>query len=124
MDRDAYGETYPKLKTELLALELGGVEDRLEELDVDAMLKFARHLLSQPGRLWAKASTETKIELQRALFPHGLVVDRALEFSTHPSDHGSMSYLLFSTHQEDLAPDGIRTRDPTLKIRALVVGGQ
>ena len=107
MDRDAYRETYAKLKAELRALELGGVEDRLEELDVDAMLKFARHLLSQPGRLWAEASTETKIELQRALFPHGLVVDRALEFSTHLSDHDSMSYLLFSTHQEGLASQSI-----------------
>jgi len=108
MERDAYRETYPKLKAELRALEHDGVEDRLEELDVDAMLKFARHLLSQPGRLWAEAATETKIELQRALFPHGLVVDRALEFSTHASDYDSMSYLLFSTHQEDLAsPRGI-----------------
>ena len=103
MERDAYRETYPKLKAELRALGHDGVEDRLEELDLDAMLKFARHLLSQPGRLWAEASTETKIELQRALFPHGLVVDRALEFSTHPTDRDSMSYLLFSTHQEDLA---------------------
>ena len=102
MERDAYRETYPKLKAELRALEHDGVEDRLEELDVDAMLKFARHLLSQPGRLWAEAATETKIELQRALFPHGLVVDRELEFSTHASDYDSMSYLLFSTHQEEV----------------------
>ena len=103
MERDAYRETYLKLKAELLALEHDGVEDRVEEHDVDAMLKFARHLLSQPGRLCAEAATETKIELQRALFPHGLVVDRALEFSTHPSDYDSMSYVLFSTHQEDMA---------------------
>ena len=110
MDRDAYRETYLKLKAELLALEHDGVEDRVEEHDVDAMLKFARHLLSQPGRLWAEAATETKIELQRALFPHGLVVDRALEFSTHLSDYDSMSYVLFSTHQEDMAsPRGMDT---------------
>ena len=103
MERDAYRATYPKLKAELRVLELHGVEDRLEELDVDAMLKFARHLLSQPGRLWADAATETKIELQRALFPHGLTLDRALQFSTAPSDSDSMTYLLFSTNQQDLA---------------------
>jgi len=108
MDRDAYQQTYPKLSAELRALEHDAVEYRLEELDVDAMLKFARHLLSQPGRLWADAGTETKIELQRALFPHGLVVNQDLKFSTHPSDFESMSYVLFSAHQEDMAsPRGI-----------------
>ena len=108
MERDAYRETYPKLKAELHALKCHGVEDQLEELDVDAMLQFARLLLSQPGRLWAEATTETKIELQRVLFPHGLIVDRALEFSTGSSDHDSMSYLLFRGDREDLAsPTGI-----------------
>ena len=103
MNGKAYGRTYPKLEAELQVLEHNDVEDRPEELDVDAMLQFARHLLSQPGRLWADAAPETKIGLQRALFPHGLLVDRALEFSTDPSDYDSMSYLLFSTNQEGLA---------------------
>ena len=103
MGRDAYRETYPKLKAELQVLEHHGVEDRLEELDVDAMLRFARHLLSQPGRLWAEATTKTKIELQRALFPNGLVVDRALEFSTDPSDHDAMTCLLFREGREGVA---------------------
>ncbi len=87
MERDAYRETYPKLKAELQGLEHHGVEDRLEELDVDAMLQFARHLLSQPGRLWADAASETKIGLQRALFAHGPVVDQALNFSTDPNHY-------------------------------------
>ena len=95
MDSDAYRETYPKLKTELQVLEHHGVEDRLEELDVDAMLMFARHLLSQPVRLWADAAPKAKIRLQRALFPHGLVVDRALDFTTDAIDHDSITYLLF-----------------------------
>ncbi len=108
MDRDAYRETYPKLKTELQVLEHHGVEDRLEELDVDAMLIFARHLLSQPGRLWADAAPEAKIGLQQALFPHGLVVDQALKFTTDSSDHVSMTYLLFGQGPEDLAsPRGL-----------------
>ena len=107
MDPDAYRETYPKLKTELQVLEHHGVEDRLEELDVDAMLMFARHLLSQPGRLWADAAPKAKIGLQRALFPHGLVVDRALDLTTDTSDHGSMTYLLFGQGKESVvSPTG------------------
>ena len=103
MERDAYRDTYPKLKMELQALEHHGVEDRLEELDVDAMLGFTRRLLSQPGRLWADAAPETKIGLQRALFPQGLVVNRALEFSTGPSHSDSMTYLLFGQGLEGMA---------------------
>jgi len=85
MEPDAYRETYPKLKAELQGLEHHDVEERLEELDVDTMLQFSRHLLSQPGRLWVDAAPETKIGLQRALFPHGLVVNGALEFTTDTS---------------------------------------
>ena len=96
MDRDAYTQTYQKLKSELQVLKHRGVEDDLEQLDVDATLLFARQVLARPGRLWADATPEDKIQLQRSLFPSGLHVDAALEFSTDPSRHHSMTYLLFS----------------------------
>ena len=87
MDRGAYRETYPRLRAELQGLHHHGVEDELEQLDVDPMLQFAGRLLSQPGRLWADATSEIKIELQRALFAHGPVVDQALNFSTDPNHY-------------------------------------
>ena len=108
MDREAYRETYPRLKAQLQVLHGHGVEDEVEQFDVDAMLLFARHLLSQPGRLWADGTPETRIELQRALFPHGLVVNKALEFSTDPNHYDSMTYLLFGQGKEGMAsPRGI-----------------
>ena len=111
MDRHAYRETYPRLRAELQVLQHHGVEDKLEQLDVDAMLQFARHLLSQPGRLWADATPEIKIELQRALFAHGPIVDQHLNFSTDLNHHDSMTYLLFGQGQEDLAsPTGVDRR--------------
>ena len=67
------------------------------------MLQFARHLLSQPGRLWTDATPEIKIELQRALFAHGPIVDQDLNFSTDLNHYDSMTYLLFGQGQEDLA---------------------
>jgi DNA invertase Pin-like site-specific DNA recombinase len=103
MDRQAYRATYPSLRAELQALQHRGVEDELEQLDVDTMLHFARRLLSKPGRLWADATPEIKIALQRALFAHAPVVDQALNFSTDPNHHDSMTYLLFGQGREDLA---------------------
>ena len=103
MAADAYGETYQKLKAELQVLEHRRVEDDLEQLDVDATLLFTRQVLSRPGRLWADAAPEDKIQLQRALFPGGLVVNRALEFSTDPSTADSMTYLLFGGGSKGMA---------------------
>ena len=103
MDRDAYRETYPRLRAELQVLQHHGVEDELEQLDVDATLQFVRRLLSRPGRLWADATPETKIALQRALFAHGPVVDQGLNFSTDPNHHDSMTYLLFGQCKEGMA---------------------
>ena len=103
MDREAYRETYTRLKAQLQAPHGHGVEDEVKQLDVDATLQFAKHLLSHPGRLWAEATPETMIGLQQALFPHGLVVNKALEISTDPNSYDAMTYLLFSERQDDMA---------------------
>ena len=113
MDRDAYRETYSGLKAELQAREHAGVEDELEQLDVDAMFHFAKRLLSQPERWWADASPEDKIRLQHALFPDGLLINPALQFSTDPNSHDSMTYLMFAGGSDDMAsptgPDRLQT---------------
>ena len=111
MDRGAYRETYLRLKSELQAVEDAGVEDRLEQLDVDVMLQFAGRLLAQPARWWRNATAEEKIQLQRALFPHGLLVDETLNFSTDPSHNDSMTYLLFGANEDGMAsPTGTETQ--------------
>ena len=103
MDRSAYRETYPGLRAELQALEYAGVDDDLEQFDVDAMLNFAKRVLSQPERWWADASPEDKIRLQHALFPKGLLINPTLQFSTDPNSHDSMTYLLFGGGTDDMA---------------------
>ena len=50
MERSAYQATYRELKARLQALEYAGVDDELEQFDVDAVLNFAHRLLSQPER--------------------------------------------------------------------------
>ena len=103
MDGSAYQETYRGLKTQLQALEYAGVDDGLEQLDIDAVLNFTRRLLSQPERWWADASPEDKIRLQHALFPDGLLISPALQFSTDPNSNDSMTYLLFAGGSDDVA---------------------
>ena len=103
MERSAYQETYRELKAGLQALEYAGVDDELERFDVEAVLNFAQRLLSQPERWWRDASSEDKIRLQRALFPEGLLIDEALQFSTDPTSHDSVTYLLFGGRTDDMA---------------------
>ena len=111
MERSAYQETYRELKAGLQALEYAGVDDELEQFDVEAVLNFAGQLLSQPERWWREASSEDKIRLQRALFPDGLLIDEALQFSTDPNSHDSVTYLLFGGGAHDMAsPTGIDRR--------------
>ena len=103
MEHGAYRTTYRELKAGLGALEHADVDDELEQFDVEAALNFARRLLSQPDRWWGEASPEDKIRLQKALFPNGLLVDEALQFSTDPTLHDSVTYLLFGGGASDMA---------------------
>ena len=109
MENSAYRETYQGLRAELQASEHDGIEDELEQLDVDAMLHFAGQLLAKPERWWADASPEDKVRLQRALFPDGLLVNSALEITTDPNSRDSVTYLLFGGGQTIWRPHGDRT---------------
>ena len=103
MESSAYRETYQGLRAELQASDHAGIEDELEQLDVDAMLHFAGQLLAKPERWWADASPEDKVRLQRALFPDGLLVNSALEITTDPNSRDSVTYLLFGGGADDMA---------------------
>ena len=50
MERSAYQATYRELKARLQALEYAGVDDELEQFDVDAVLNFAHRLLCMKSR--------------------------------------------------------------------------
>jgi hypothetical protein len=45
------------------------------ELDVEAILNFAEHVLTNAGRVWWEASPETKRQIQQVLFPSGVHFD-------------------------------------------------
>jgi hypothetical protein len=53
----------------------------LSQLDVDGVLAFAEHVLTNGARLWMELGLDQKQQLQQALFPEGLRLDRE-EFGT------------------------------------------
>ena len=58
---------------EQVALATIELEDaRHEEADVEGVLSFAEHVLTNAARLWMEATPEQKTRLQRSLFPEGL----------------------------------------------------
>jgi site-specific DNA recombinase len=58
---------------EQVALATIELEDaRHEEADVEGLLGFAEHVLTNAARLWMEATPDQKTRLQRSLFPEGL----------------------------------------------------
>lgn len=45
---------------------------RIEELDVEGLLGFADHLLTNAGRLWMEFPLDQRQRLQKILFPKGV----------------------------------------------------
>ncbi len=69
VDQATYDEQRDKIREELALAELELHEIRLEELDVEGVLAFAEHLLTNAARLWMEASLDQKQRLQTVFFP-------------------------------------------------------
>jgi hypothetical protein len=72
IDRPTYERQRDKLREEIALARIELDDARLEEIDVEGVLAFAEHVLTNAARLWVEASPEQKTRLQRALFPDGL----------------------------------------------------
>ena len=75
VDQTTYDEQRDKLREELALAELELHEMRLEELDIEGVLGFAEHLLTNAARLWMEASLDQRQRLQQVFFPEGLQFD-------------------------------------------------
>lgn len=47
---------------------------KLDEIDLEGVLGFAEHVLTNAARLWMEAFPERKARLQQVLFPNGLTL--------------------------------------------------
>jgi hypothetical protein len=72
IDRETYEEHVARLNEQIAVTQLELHDARLEELDVEAVLEFARHLVLNAGQMWIQASLDQRQRLQGVLFPEGL----------------------------------------------------
>ncbi len=72
IDKAIFDDQMSKLKEQSTITEMDLHQLRLEELDVEAILKFSQHVLLNAARLWIEASLDQKQRLQKVLFPEGL----------------------------------------------------
>jgi len=84
VDRKTYEQQRDKLREESALLELRLHDSRIDELDIDALLAFAEHVMGDAARIWSEASMEQRTRLQRVFFPRGLEFD-GIRFGTAPT---------------------------------------
>ena len=77
IDRRSYREQLDRLRYDLALAEIDRNDARVEETDVEGVLAFAQHIMSNAAPLWTYASADDRMALQTALFPNGLVWDGA-----------------------------------------------
>jgi site-specific DNA recombinase len=75
IDRQTYERQRDKLREQLALAELE-LSDAVEsQLDVEGVLAFAEHLLTNAARLWIELDLDQKQQLQQVLFPGGVWFD-------------------------------------------------
>ena len=72
VDRETYEEHVARLNEQIAVTQLELHDARLEELDIEAVLGFARHLILNAAQMWIQASLDQRQRLQGVLFPDGL----------------------------------------------------
>jgi site-specific DNA recombinase len=72
IDAAAYERQRDKLRETIGLIRIELEEARIEEIDVEGILAYAEHVLSNAAELWIAATLEQKQRLQLALFPQGL----------------------------------------------------
>ena len=105
IDQATYDRQRDKLREEMALAELDVRDARLDELDVEGILGFADHLLTNAARIWTEASLDQRQRLQQVFFPEGLRFDGEA-FGT------AVTCLAFSDF-EALRPTGTDVASPT-----------
>ena len=75
IDQATYERQRDKLREDVALAKIELHEAELEELDVEGVLAFTEHLLTNASRLWMEASLHQKQRLQTVFFPGGLRFD-------------------------------------------------
>ena len=105
IDQATYDRQRDKLREEMALADIELHDAKLDELDVEGILGFADHLLTNAARIWTEASLDQRQRLQQVFFPEGLQFDGEA-FGT------AVTCLAFSDF-EALRPTGTDVASPT-----------
>jgi hypothetical protein len=68
IDENTSQEERHDLDQQIALAELGHLEAREDEIDVEGALNFSEYVLSNAGRLWVESDLSGKQRLQQSLF--------------------------------------------------------
>ena len=96
-----------ELERERLVAEVAVGDLDCDALDVEAVLSFAEHVLTNAGRLWVEATPEQRVRLTTALFPEGVTYEAGV-FKT-PSSAFEFNDLRGSDGEKErmASPEGV-----------------
>ena len=69
---DTYHRQKEKLDEDIALAEIAAHEARIDEIDIEGLLGFAEHLLTNAGRLWQEFPLDQRQRLQSIFFPKGV----------------------------------------------------
>jgi hypothetical protein len=75
IDRQTYERQRDQLREQLALAEIELNDAVLDQLDIDGVLAFAEHVVTNAARLWMELDLVQKQRLQQVLFPEGLRFD-------------------------------------------------
>ncbi len=75
IDRQTYERQRDRLREQITLAEIELNDAVLSHLDIDGVLAFAEHVMTNAARLWMELDLDQKQQLQQVLFPEGLRFD-------------------------------------------------
>jgi DNA invertase Pin-like site-specific DNA recombinase len=75
IDKQTYERQRDQLRQQVMLAEIELNDAVLDQLDIDAVLAFAEHVVTNSARLWTELDLVQKQRLQQVLFPEGLRFD-------------------------------------------------
>ena len=72
IDRVSYEQERDRLNQEILLAEIAEHEARIDQIDIQAAVKFGEFVLLNAPRLWTELPLAQKQRLQQIIFPRGV----------------------------------------------------
>ena len=107
IDEETFRRQSQRLRDDMDQIRSQIREARLESMNIDETLRFAKSLLGDPAAFWERAAPEHRPRLQKAIYPNGLGFDGKLVGTAETSL--AFSYLKdIQARKEDMAsPTGL-----------------